>query len=101
MKEPLSAGFEPAREDPNGFQVHRLNHSATTTVFDVNCEVKNYVNYEVKYCHRLLQPILRMPPLDNSDILIITSYFRCLNVQFPILGFQGDHMSFSGVSPVI
>ena len=28
----LSAGFEPAREDPNGFLVHRLNHSATTTV---------------------------------------------------------------------
>jgi hypothetical protein len=24
------AGFEPARGDPNGFQVHRLNHSATT-----------------------------------------------------------------------
>ena len=28
----LSAGFEPAREDPNGFQVHRLNHPATTTL---------------------------------------------------------------------
>ena len=27
----LSAGFEPARGDPNGFLVHRLNHSATTT----------------------------------------------------------------------
>ena len=27
----LSAGFEPARGDPNGFQVQRLNHSATTT----------------------------------------------------------------------
>ena len=25
---PLSAGFEPARGDPNGFLVHRLNHSA-------------------------------------------------------------------------
>ena len=61
MKEPLSAGFEPAREDPNGFQVHRFNHSATTTVFDVNCEVKNgHVNYEVKYCHCSLQPILRI-----------------------------------------
>ena len=24
-------GFEPVREDPNGFLVHRLNHSATTT----------------------------------------------------------------------
>ena len=32
----LSAGFEPAREDPNGFLVHRLNHSATTTfLFDI------------------------------------------------------------------
>ena len=30
-KSSLSAGFEPAREDPNGFLVHRLNHSATTT----------------------------------------------------------------------
>ena len=28
-KEPtVAAGFEPAREFPNGFQVHRLNHSA-------------------------------------------------------------------------
>ena len=24
----LRTGFEPVREDPNGFQVHRLNHSA-------------------------------------------------------------------------
>ena len=24
-------GFEPTRGDPNGFLVHRLNHSATTT----------------------------------------------------------------------
>ncbi|GIY72844.1 hypothetical protein CDAR_305731 [Caerostris darwini] len=23
-------GFEPTRGDPNGFRVHRLNHSATT-----------------------------------------------------------------------
>ena len=26
----LRAGFEPAREDPMGFQVQRLNHSAIT-----------------------------------------------------------------------
>ena len=25
---PLRVGFEPTREDPNGFQVHRLTHSA-------------------------------------------------------------------------
>ena len=27
-----SAGFEPARAEPNGFLVHRLNHSATTAL---------------------------------------------------------------------
>ena len=26
-------GFEPVRGDPNGFLVHRLNHSATTTTW--------------------------------------------------------------------
>ena len=25
-----STGFEPVRAEPNGFLVHRLNHSATT-----------------------------------------------------------------------
>ena len=29
-KTTLRAGFEPAREDPIGFQVQRLNHSAIT-----------------------------------------------------------------------
>ena len=29
-KSSLRAGFEPAREDPIGFQVQRLNHSAIT-----------------------------------------------------------------------
>ena len=28
---PSPAGFEPARAEPNGFQVHRLNHSAKVT----------------------------------------------------------------------
>ena len=28
----LRAGFEPARVEPNGFQVHRLNHSAIAAV---------------------------------------------------------------------
>ena len=30
LKASLRAGFEPAREDPIGFQVQRLNHSAIT-----------------------------------------------------------------------
>ena len=31
-KNAQSAGFEPARAEPNGFLVHRLNHSATTAL---------------------------------------------------------------------
>ena len=29
--ETTRTGFEPARVEPNGFQVHRLNHSATAS----------------------------------------------------------------------
>ena len=34
------AGFEPARGDPIGFQVQRLNHSATTAL-DKAIEIVN------------------------------------------------------------
>ena len=30
----LRVGFEPTREEPNGFQVHRLNHSAIAAAGD-------------------------------------------------------------------
>ena len=33
-----SAGFEPARAEPNGFLVHRLNHSATTASLKEGCK---------------------------------------------------------------
>ena len=46
MKEPLSAGFKPAREDPNGFLVHRLNHSATTTLFQVNYDASRKLSQQ-------------------------------------------------------
>ena len=42
-------GFEPARVEPNGFQVHRLNHSATVSFTLTgnrtrgNCLEGNYV----------------------------------------------------------
>ena len=32
QNESLRAGFEPAREDPIGFRVQRLNHSAITAI---------------------------------------------------------------------
>ena len=44
----LSAGFEPARGNPNGFLVHRLNHSATTTC-------KAAVNTNLKKMYELSQ----------------------------------------------
>ena len=35
----LRAGFEPAREDPIGFQVQRLNHSAITARYNLQGEM--------------------------------------------------------------
>ena len=37
----LRAGFEPAREDPIGFQVQRLNHSAITADDWTKCTLVN------------------------------------------------------------
>ena len=42
-KKALRAGFEPTRGDPNGFQVHRLNHSAIAAVVVL-------MTKEFKYC---------------------------------------------------
>ena len=41
----LRAGFEPARGDPIGFQVQRLNHSAIAAD-ETN---RRYVNYTIRY----------------------------------------------------
>ena len=43
----LRAGFEPAREDPIGFQVQRLNHSAITARDGLG-EKFNYLNLHLK-----------------------------------------------------
>jgi hypothetical protein len=40
-EESVAAGFEPAREFPNGFQVHRLNHSAKQPVLLLKIGSKN------------------------------------------------------------
>ena len=37
----LRAGFEPAREDPIGFQVQRLNHSAITALHLRHANISN------------------------------------------------------------
>ena len=50
-----SAGFEPARAEPNGFLVHRLNHSATTAT--LKCQGKEqsepYQKSGVQFPHDL------------------------------------------------
>ena len=49
----LRAGFEPAREDPIGFQVQRLNHSAITADVGRLCtpiRSKQYVHNECSHC---------------------------------------------------
>ena len=42
-KHAQSAGFEPARGDPNGFLVHRLNHSATTAIEYMTFKLDLYI----------------------------------------------------------
>ena len=53
-KNSLRAGFEPAREDPIGFQVQRLNHSAITalTALVVSCDncVRMRTRHGVRSC---------------------------------------------------
>ena len=43
------AGFEPTRDEPNGFQVHRLNHSATVSFFQVIKWDNLTINIKVKH----------------------------------------------------
>ena len=38
------AGFEPTRAEPIGFQVQRLNHSATTAI--LVCQAKNWLEMQ-------------------------------------------------------
>ena len=47
----LRTGFEPVREDPNGFQVHRLNHSAIAATL--------YLARSLKLLHLSLQLIYK------------------------------------------
>lgn len=40
----LRTGFEPVRVEPNGFQVHLLNHSDTAAYTKLG-EIVNYIEY--------------------------------------------------------
>ena len=52
----LRAGFEPAREDPIGFQVQRLNHSAITADYSFNgkCLYLNMILLLAPWIHLLI-----------------------------------------------
>ena len=49
LKTTLRAGFEPARGNPIGFQVQRLNHSAIATITRLG-ELRNLFNINVPIC---------------------------------------------------
>ena len=59
---PQSAGFEPARAEPNRFLVYRLNHSATTAC-DV-CKRTNYAKLHILCPSREATSLIRLdfPP---------------------------------------
>ena len=49
LKITLRAGFEPARGNPIGFQVQRLNHSAIPAITHLG-ELRNFFNINVPIC---------------------------------------------------
>ena len=61
---PLRAGFEPAREDPIGFRVQRLNHSAIAATYLVLSEIT--LN-KIKICITMYQDLLPPRPLYFLD----------------------------------
>ena len=87
----LSAGFEPAREDPNGFLVHRLNHSATTTVPVIGWMPKYFMCLSVYLFQKVKKYILRFnwgsnpgPLACEASVITTTPLNRCTQA-IPVL----------------
>ena len=76
----LTTGFEPVRAEPNGFQVHRLNHSATSAA---------------KYRLCLMFNILKSPRWR----LVSTSSFRKVNTTLKLIRCRQDS-NLCGHSPM-
>ena len=70
-------GFEPVREDPNGFLVHRLNHSATTTA-------DSYL--DIKCIYKLADPQPTAPLFERLVILLKLSTLEFLTPQPSFIG---------------
>ena len=76
IKKPSAAGFEPARGNPNRFQVYRLNHSAKlihTVVRGDRSVIGQYANNNLKYyCIFLTQELcgeICLKEIKNNKIL--------------------------------
>ena len=74
-KHAQSAGFEPARGDPNGFLVHRLNHSATTAMenpvrkldLDITLNASGKRDPDTKFKHCTCSYIFDMSRVDSMS----------------------------------
>ena len=79
------AGFEPTRAEPIGFQVQRLNHSATTAIWNLSQKISwrcGGLNPGPFTCKANALPLSYIPYLlqyskiliDGSKILVCTQY---------------------------
>ena len=83
VKNSLRAGFEPAREDPIGFQVQRLNHSAITAYNLLSLQVcflwrqKNWYAI-VKTVHSIGNMLLKQMSREKYAFITFTLIFALI-----------------------
>ena len=70
-----SAGFEPARENPIGFQVQRLNHSATAAIVWIKKQ-KLFVKYSLNFRRVHSKIILGMNGICNVSTLAQSCHLK-------------------------
>ena len=79
---PQSTGFEPVRAEPNGFRVHRLNHSATTARDTTKAQDEG----------KIISIIATDKP-NNTQMPELVSPLKFLNF-FLVLWFYGQYVLF-------
>ena len=72
-KHAQSAGFEPARAEPNGFLVHRLNHSATTAMTSEGFKQGQYHFVLRFYCFMHIKPNVHRFPLPLKCLIFFVN----------------------------
>ncbi|KAM7535039.1 hypothetical protein Aperf_G00000097306 [Anoplocephala perfoliata] len=86
LKSPASrAGFEPTRGNPNGFQVHRLNHSAIVTSPRLPRPNLHATVHHTLYCQLAANAAFCFLSLSLSTLLQATGIAIALNVTAALL----------------